>query len=506
MKKVLVGILSILFIVNVEAATSSVTYNQALLGSNTFFNRFTNVENYLSLKDNKFVYKNGKVSSSSDFTSGGLLNEDEFKIGKDYLYNGLDFWIISNTSGKYSIIDPKYKNNSYINDTLSQTSKSGMRYTAFVNNEKIVSGNGSRLEPWEFTSKQPKETNKCTYNGELVKGATFVNGQYTYKYKQEYDMYTIDYENGHQSTDYKWLDMSDDGWGVILTDPSSTDPVVTKLCTTINDKPVVSLSFMFKYSKATKIDLSSFNTKYIKNMSGMFWWSNADTIDISGFDTSNVTNMRYLFANSKIAKIIGLDKINTSNVTNMSAMFNVSSAKSLDLSNFNTSNVTDMSGMFFGSAVTELDVSSFDTRKVTDMSTMFNACKATKYIGLEKFKTSNVTKMPYMFGYCLAKDLNLNSFDTRKVTDMSGMFASSSIESLDLSNFNTSNVTDMNLMFFGSKMPIIDLSSFDTNDNTKMGSMFYNSSATVGYAKTESDAKRFNASAGKPDGLTFKTK
>ena len=41
MKKVLVGILSILFIVNVEAATSSVTYNQALLGSNTFFNRFT---------------------------------------------------------------------------------------------------------------------------------------------------------------------------------------------------------------------------------------------------------------------------------------------------------------------------------------------------------------------------------------------------------------------------------------------------------------------------------
>ena len=111
MKKVLVGILSILFIVNVEAATSSVTYNQALLGSNTFFNRFTNVENYLSLKDNKFVYKNGKVSSSSDFTSGGLLNEAEFKIGKDYLYNGLDFWIISNTSGKYSIIDPKYKNN-----------------------------------------------------------------------------------------------------------------------------------------------------------------------------------------------------------------------------------------------------------------------------------------------------------------------------------------------------------------------------------------------------------
>ena len=45
----------------------------------------------------------------------GILNEDEFKIGKEYLYNGLNFWIISNIDGKYSIVDPEYKNNNYIN-------------------------------------------------------------------------------------------------------------------------------------------------------------------------------------------------------------------------------------------------------------------------------------------------------------------------------------------------------------------------------------------------------
>lgn len=151
MKKVLVGILNILFIVNVEAATSTVTYEEAILNSNKFINNFMNVDDYISLKDNKFIYSNGKVSSSSNFVgSGGLLNEDEFKIGKDYLYNGLDFWIISNSSGKYSIIDPKYKSNNYINDTMSQSDESGVRYVFMIKSDKKIKGTGTRTEPWEF--------------------------------------------------------------------------------------------------------------------------------------------------------------------------------------------------------------------------------------------------------------------------------------------------------------------------------------------------------------------
>ena len=40
-----------------------------------------------------------------------------------------------------------------------------------------------------------------------------------------------------------------------------------------------------------------------------------------------------------------------------------------------------------------------------------------------------------------------------------------------------------------------------------MSSMFYNSKATIGYARTEEDADRFNASTtGKPDTLTFTVK
>lgn len=155
MKKVLIGILSVLFIVNVEAATSIRTYNESINASKTYINSYKDVDKYISMSNNKFVYKNGKVNSSSSFTgSGGLLNEDEFKIGKEYLYNGLNFWIISNIDGKYSIVDPEYKNNDYINNTMSQSNKSGVRVTAFTKSNARVTGLGTRLNPWEFAKRQ----------------------------------------------------------------------------------------------------------------------------------------------------------------------------------------------------------------------------------------------------------------------------------------------------------------------------------------------------------------
>ena len=155
MKKVLVGILSVLFIVNVEAATSIRTYNESMNVSKTYINSYKDLDKYISMSNNKFIYKNGKVNSSSNFTgSGGLLNEDEFKIGKEYLYNGLNFWIISNIDGKYSIVDPEYKNNNYINNTVSQSNKSGVRVTAFTKSSARVTGLGTRLNPWEFAKRQ----------------------------------------------------------------------------------------------------------------------------------------------------------------------------------------------------------------------------------------------------------------------------------------------------------------------------------------------------------------
>ena len=196
---------------------------------------------------------------------------------------------------------------------------------------------------------------KCTTTDTLTNGLKFVDGQYTYTY------------NG--ST----------GWSVVLTDKTSTDPVTTELCGTINGKKITNMSNMFQGSKAISIDLSS-------------------------FDTSNVLSMSSMFENTK---------------------------------------------------ATELNLSSFDTSKVTSMDSMFLGSQATT--------------------------INLSSFDTSKVTSMDTMFYNAKVVSLDLSSFNTSNVTDMYYMF-------------------------KDSSVTIGYARTEEDADKLNASSGKPSALSFVVK
>ena len=279
----------------------------------------------------------------------------------------------------------------------------------------------------------------CTYDGELTQGAEYVNGQYTYRYMQK---------GYYASSGLAWQDITPDGWGVQLTDKASTDAVTSKVCTYINNKPIVSMSYMFSDSKATTLDVSNFDTSNVTTMSSMFERSKATTLDLSNFNTSKVTNMSHMFSNSQTTI--------------------------LDVSNFDTSNVTDMSYMFTYSQATTLDVSNFDTSKVTNMNMMFSYSKATT-LDVSNFNTSNVTNMGYMFFDSKATTLDLSNFDTSKVTDMSYMFERSQATTLDLSNFDTSNVTNMSFMFYSSKATTIDLSNFNTSKVTDMDNMFYNS-------------------------------
>ena len=160
-----------------------------------------------------------------------------------------------------------------------------------------------------------------------------------------------------------------------------------------------------------------------------------------------------------------------------SGFFNIST---LDISNIDTSNVTNMVRMFSNNYATTLDLSSFDTSNVTNMNGMFQRNQATT--------------------------LDLSSFDTSNVTGMSFMFNSSQATTLDLSSFDTSNVTDMSFMFNSSQATTLDLSSFDTSNVTNMEKMFYSSKATTGYARTQADADKFNASSSKPTDLNFVVK
>ena len=183
----------------------------------------------------------------------------------------------------------------------------------------------------------------CTYSGTPTQGTEFVNGSYTYHYKQE--------ANGASS----WSNISSDGWGVMLTNKTSTAAVTSDVCTYINNVPVVSMSYMYFQSKATTL-----NTYY---------------------DTSNVTSMEEMFSGSSV-KSLDLSLFNTSKVTTMYRMFYITnSLKTLDVSNFDTSNVEGSLGMimmFRSCAATKLDLSSFELKSGVDITSMFENAKATK--------------------------------------------------------------------------------------------------------------------------------
>ena len=336
----------------------------------------------------------------------------------------------------------------------------------------------------------------CTTTDTLTQGLKYVNGQYTYGYKQR--GYVI--QNGPFVL--AWTNMDTDGWGVMLTNRASTDVVNSKVCTYINNKPISSMSYMFFRSLATILDLSSFNTSKVTNMNSMFNNSEATTLDVSNFDTSKVTDMNNMFSSSQ-ATTLDVSNFNTSNVTDMESMFSGSQATTLDVSNFNTSNVTNMRYMFGDSQATTLDVSNFDTSKVIDMSNMFSDSQATT-LDLSNFDTSKVRYMEFMFDSSKATILDLSSFNTSKVTNMRAMFSSSQATTLDLSNFDTSNVTNMSYMFNTSTnlKTIYVGDKFNTNNVTSSANMFTDSTKLVGGAGTKYDSTKIDKAYARIDGGT----
>ncbi len=92
------------------------------------------------------------------------------------------------------------------------------------------------------------------------------------------------------------------------------------------------------------------------------------------------------------------------------------------------------------------------------------------------------------------------------VTSYKDMFRDNASTTLKGVASDNPNITDMSYMFYSSQATALDLSSFDTSNVTTMSYMFRSSKATTGYARTQADADRFNATSYKPAGLTFVVK
>lgn len=124
----------------------------------------------------------------------------------------------------------------------------------------------------------------------------------------------------------------------------------------------------------------------------------------------------------------------------------------------------------------------FDTSNVVDMSYMFSVCSSLTSLDLNSFNTSKVTSMKAMFSMwnndntaTQLTELNVSNFDTRNVTTMRDMFAEcNKVTKLDVSNFNTANVTDMYHMFYGcGGLMELDVIRWNTEKVTSMAGMFW---------------------------------
>ena len=361
----------------------------------------------------------------------------------------------------------KIINNSSSAQTLTFSVSGG--YSTNKLTDVDVPSSYSEITTMETTS---SNTYFCKTGDTLSQGLKYIDEQYTYSYKQQ--------GSSNSGAALSWANITTNGWGVQLTNKTSTNTVNSKLCTYINNKPTISMTYMFSNSKATSIDVSGFDTSYVIDMNNMFASSQATSISgLSIFNTSNVTNMRYMFNTSKAASL-DLSKFNTSKVTNMSSMFKQSSATTINVSSFNTAKVTDMHNMFSGSQATTISgLKSFNTSKVTNMNSMFYSSQATT-LDISGFNTTKVTDMGFMFQESKAKTLNVSKFNTSNVTNMSYMFSSTQVTTLDLSNFNTSKVTSMEGMFWNSKVTTINgLNKFNTSKVTTMKVMFKNTGLTA---------------------------
>ena len=306
--------------------------------------------------------------------------------------------------------------------------------------------------------------NPCTYDGELVQGAEYVNGQYTYRYMQE-------------GTSNDWKNIENDGWGVILTDKESTVDVTTKLCTAINDKPIVSMSFMFSGSKTNKIDLDSFDTSSVTNMTGMFAGQvNINKLNLKNFDTSNVLNMPIMFNGATSLEEVNLDGFDLTSSINESSiigsMFNgTNNLKRVSLKNWKIPEIfTNAIGCRTSSLCSKnleyVDVTGWDLSNTKDVNGLFGDLYAREIKGLNTWDISNLENMSYMLMHNEnLEEINIENWNGEKLRNISYMFYNnSSLKKVKINIKNTSNLVNMSYMFL--QDPLLEEVTMDGIDLT----------------------------------------
>ena len=117
------------------------------------------------------------------------------------------------------------------------------------------------------------------------------------------------------------------------------------------------------------------------------------------------------------------------------------------------------------------NIEKWDTSKITDMSWLF-ACCPNFNRDISKWNTSNVTNMTGMFFEAYNFNQDIRGWDTSKVTNMSFMFQRALSFNKNISEWNISEVTTMKMMFNNARLFNQNINKWNTTNVTDMRYMF----------------------------------
>ena len=257
--------------------------------------------------------------------------------------------------------------------------------------------------------------------------------------------------------------------------------------------PTFNAEFVYTYDEKDNGDgtyTTSIYTDSLDNLPTQYQFKGAPLIEVLKLNMEAVTSMSEMFIQSSVTKVnlpsIG-NKVDSFNKT-FQECGNLTEI--IGIEKWNTSNVKRMPYMFYScTKLASLDLSNFDTSNVTAMNYMFDGCRGLTSLDLGVWDTSNVTTMDSMFANCISlTSLDLSSFDTSNVTSMMSMFNNCpSLASLDLSSFDISNVYNMSSMFYNcAKLTLPDISKWNASKVEYMYLTFYGCSSI-----TELNLERF---------------
>lgn len=249
---------------------------------------------------------------------------------------------------------------------------------------------------------------------------------------------------------------------------------------------VTSMADMFNgCSNMSSVSFKTFNANALTTTANMFnnctnlqritWRSSYEGGTM--VSTPNLTNMKGMFNNCSQLATLDLSEFTTTKVTDMSYMFNGCKQLPTNVpSQIKTDKVTTMQYMFYGcEGLYTVDVSQFSTNNVTTTEGMFSSCKNLRSINLGAFNLAKMTNMSYMFSGCTSLESLEIKGQGANLSNMKAMFwCCSGLTELKMKNLKTTNVTDMEMMLgYCSNLTSWTIGSdFVTTNVTKKNNVF----------------------------------